>query len=230
MRFTSKKYRPEPIGAASGPTSTDAVIGFEPSLAARNWFEPMYSATSTVQVERCELALAGVRRREVLRAAARPSHFPDLRGFDSRAQPIRQRQRESLSAHADPAVFPAQLSVEKIHRRRPDEAGHEQVARLGVDLAGRTDLLHHALVHDDDAIGHGHGLDLVVGHVDHGAFELAGAGARARCACSSAASRPGSTAARRTGSSRRRARSSGPSPRAGAARRTDPGACDAGSR
>ena len=41
-------------------------------------------------------------------------------------------------------------------------------ARTVVDLLRRTDLLDTALVHDGDAVGHRHRLELVVGDVDSG--------------------------------------------------------------
>ena len=40
--------------------------------------------------------------------------------------------------------------------------------RVLVELHGRADLLHHAVLQHHDAVGHGHGLDLVVRHIDHG--------------------------------------------------------------
>ena len=57
-------------------------------------------------------------------------------------------------------------ALQEIHRRRADEAGDEEVARLVVEIERRADLLHLAVAHDDDLVGHGHGLDLVVGDVD----------------------------------------------------------------
>ena len=41
-----------------------------------------------------------------------------------------------------------------------------------VDLLGGADLGHHALVHDDDLVRQGHGLGLVVGHIDGGDARL----------------------------------------------------------
>ena len=37
-----------------------------------------------------------------------------------------------------------------------------------IEIERRADLLHDTLAQHDDLVGHGHGLDLVVGHVDHG--------------------------------------------------------------
>ena len=61
--------------------------------------------------------------------------------------------------------------VHGVHRRVPDEARHEQVGRVVVDLAGRCHLLDHALVHHRHPMTHRHPLDLVVGHVDDGRGE-----------------------------------------------------------
>src|SRR3546814_3632993 len=50
--------------------------------------------------------------------------------------------------------------------RRADEAGDEEVGGPGEHRVRIGDLLDLAVAHDDDAVGHGHGLDLVVGDVD----------------------------------------------------------------
>jgi len=40
-----------------------------------------------------------------------------------------------------------QLPDQEVHRRRPDEAGHEQVARPLVEVVGRAHLLQDAIAH-----------------------------------------------------------------------------------
>ena len=52
-----------------------------------------------------------------------------------------------------------------------DEAGDEQVGGTVVEFERRADLLDHAVVHHHDLVGHGHGLDLVVGDVDGGGLQ-----------------------------------------------------------
>ena len=52
-----------------------------------------------------------------------------------------------------------------------DEVGDEGVLRLVVDVLRGTDLLDLALTHDDDLVGHGERLLLVVGDVDEGDAE-----------------------------------------------------------
>ncbi len=42
-----------------------------------------------------------------------------------------------------------------------------------VQLQRRADLFHHAALQHHDLIGHGHRLDLIVGHVNHGGVEIA---------------------------------------------------------
>ncbi len=54
-----------------------------------------------------------------------------------------------------------------------DEVGDKGVLGLVVDVLGGADLLHLAAVHDDDGVGHGQGLFLVVGDVDEGDVHLA---------------------------------------------------------
>src|SRR5205814_8620418 len=55
-----------------------------------------------------------------------------------------------------------------IHRRRPQEARHEGVGRLGVDLDRGAELPDSPALHDGDPVPEAHGLDLVVGDVDGG--------------------------------------------------------------
>ena len=53
----------------------------------------------------------------------------------------------------------------EVHRRLTDEACHEGVGRVGINLIGGANLLDRPFVHDDDAVGEGHGLYLVMGDV-----------------------------------------------------------------
>ena len=64
-----------------------------------------------------------------------------------------------------------QMPLEEVHGRRADEAGDEEVGRPVVEFERRSDLLDHAIVHHHDLVGHGHGLDLVVGDVDGGGLQ-----------------------------------------------------------
>jgi hypothetical protein len=54
-----------------------------------------------------------------------------------------------------------------VHCRRAHKAGDEQTVRPVVELEWRPDLHHRTLVKHDDLVGHAHGLDLIVGDVDH---------------------------------------------------------------
>ena len=60
------------------------------------------------------------------------------------------------------------LGRNEVHRRRAHEAGHEDVGRAVVDRLRLVELLHAAAVHDGDARGQRHGLDLVVRDIDGG--------------------------------------------------------------
>ena len=69
------------------------------------------------------------------------------------------RQERRLTVDADRAL-------QQVHRRRADESRDEQRRRPIVKVQRRPDLLNHAVAHDDDAIGHRHGFDLIVRYVD----------------------------------------------------------------
>lgn len=76
-----------------------------------------------------------------------------------------------VGAPGDEVVL-LQPSIKEVHRGGADEAGDEHVDRVMVDFVGLADLLDEAVLHDDDAGCHGHGLDLVVGDVDRGRADL----------------------------------------------------------
>ena len=54
----------------------------------------------------------------------------------------------------------------------PDEVGHKGVLGLVINVDGGADLLDVSLIHDDDRVGHGEGLLLIVGDVDEGDAHL----------------------------------------------------------
>ena len=60
------------------------------------------------------------------------------------------------------------LAVEQVHGRGPHEASHKGGGWIVVDFIGGADLLDTAFIEHDDPVGHGHGFDLVVGHIDGG--------------------------------------------------------------
>jgi len=70
-----------------------------------------------------------------------------------------------------PAIDAMDRALEEIHRRRADEPGDEAIRGPVVELERVAHLLDAAVVHDDDLVGHGHGLDLVVGHVHGGGLQ-----------------------------------------------------------
>src|SRR4051812_10045705 len=78
------------------------------------------------------------------------------RGTIVEPQPLRaELQRE-------PVPVALQVGLEQVHRRAADEAAHEQVDRVVVELLGRGHLLQASPAHDGDAVAHRHRLDLVV--------------------------------------------------------------------
>src|SRR6266436_7861131 len=78
-----------------------------------------------------------------------------------------QRRRRQIevtqtgAGHARAAALDAfDFRLEEIHRRRADEAGDEQVGGRIIKVERLADLLEAALVHHDNAVGEGYGLDL----------------------------------------------------------------------
>ena len=120
-------------------------------------------------VERVVRGIAAGGQAQVFRPDADRHRLPRIRlqalgavGWDLHAEAGRLRPQRA--AVLDPGL-------DEVHGRRADEAGHEAVGRLRVELEGLAHLLHPAVFHHDDPIAERHGLDLVVGHVDGGGLE-----------------------------------------------------------
>ena len=116
--------------------------------------------------------------RQFGRALAVARH-PDMLGPDAEgggaglhvAQAVGQIDIEAGRMETSAAVRLPHLAGHQVHRRRAEEVGDEIADRIGIDVHGRADLHHLALVHHDDAVGQRHRLFLVVGDVDEGSLE-----------------------------------------------------------
>src|SRR5690606_18999398 len=76
------------------------------------------------------------------------------------------REHNSSVGHDLGRVTGYDLALDEVHGWRADEPGNEQVGRIVIELERRANLFDNAIVHDHDFVGHRHGFDLVVGHVD----------------------------------------------------------------
>ena len=86
-------------------------------------------------------------------------------------------------------------NVEKVHGRAADKAGHKDVAWLVVQGLRGIALLQNTIAHDGDAGTHGHGLNLVMGHIDEGGLKALMQARRAQRGWPHAAWHPGWRAA-----------------------------------
>ena len=68
--------------------------------------------------------------------------------------------------HEKPAVFLAELALEKVHLRCADKAADKLIGRMCEDLLRCAYLLDKAVFHDNDPVAQRHGLGLIVGHVN----------------------------------------------------------------
>src|SRR5665647_3121498 len=83
-----------------------------------------------------------------------------------------QRQALLSDGHRQSGVAFCHRRLHHVHGRTADETADEQVHGVVVELLGRRHLLQLAFAHHGDTVAHGHGLDLVVGHVDRGHAQL----------------------------------------------------------
>ena len=63
-------------------------------------------------------------------------------------------------------------AVDHIHFWRADKLGDKQVARMAIEIKRGADLFDLAGLQNDDLVGKRHGLDLVMGDIDHGGTEF----------------------------------------------------------
>src|ERR1041385_6768618 len=81
---------------------------------------------------------------------------------------------ESSSGPPGPRGFKGVIAIqplEPVQGGRAYELRYEQVCRPVVELERLAELLDAPLVHHRDAVRHGHGLDLVMGHVHRGGLQ-----------------------------------------------------------
>src|SRR5260370_19130724 len=78
------------------------------------------------------------------------------------------RRPDMFRADADRggALAAGERRTDEVHLRRADEARDEEVRWPLVEFEGGAVLLDVAGVEDDDAVGQGHGLDLIMADVD----------------------------------------------------------------
>ena len=74
-------------------------------------------------------------------------------------------------ARRDCALRPSTVDRHDVHARRADEIADESVLRPLEQLGRRADLHDLAVIHDDDLVGEGQRLGLVVRDIDHGVAE-----------------------------------------------------------
>jgi len=129
--------------------------------------EDPYHAVNGLAVEGEEQGRWTVRRLDLADARDRGV----LRPEPQRHRPVRRRDPRHPHALGD-EIAALDPPVDQVHRRVADEARDESVGRMIVDLGRAANLLDDAFFHDDDAVGQGHRLDLVVGHIDGGDGEL----------------------------------------------------------
>ena len=109
------------------------------------------------------LAAVGLPQAQVLRPHAQRHALAGV-GPETREPPLRQLDVDAIGRQAEAVGLGSHGHLEEVHGGRADEARDEAIERAPVEVERGADLLHQAVVHDDDAVAQRHGLDLVVGH------------------------------------------------------------------
>ena len=82
-------------------------------------------------------------------------------------------ERHRLDLDAEARAVGSDLALKQIHRRRTDEFCDKEIGRTIVDFERSADLLDMAVAQDDDLVGDGHSLDLVMRDIDRRASSAA---------------------------------------------------------
>ena len=109
---------------------------------------------------------------DVLRTDAHDNFLADVRLVNQLAD-LGIRNLDGVGAELSPNTVSLlnQLRIEEVHLRAADEGTDEQVARIIVQILRSIDLLHEAVLHDDDTGSHGHSFGLVMRDVDEGRLQ-----------------------------------------------------------
>ena len=104
--------------------------------------------------------------------------MPSSIGFptNSRRRPFAAARRTwivppSISEKQEPSRSCFRVPLMKFMGGLPRNPATNKVHGLIVKLQRGIGLLHQPVIHDDNAVPHGHGLNLVVGDVDHGGLQ-----------------------------------------------------------
>ena len=92
----------------------------------------------------------------------------NLRVFGAQTDGVCALWHEGPTALA--RIVRQQTDRQEVHAWAANESGHKRIDRAVVQLQRRPDLLNPPGAQHDDLVGHGHGLHLIVRHVDHGGF------------------------------------------------------------
>ena len=128
------------------------------------------SAAGHVEIDERGVAKLFDDPRGALKHALARSDNPDM--FRAHADFHCGACRADMGAAGQDQIAALGFHGQKIHRRAADEACNKAVHRGVVQLERAADLLHNALVQDDDLVGQRHRLDLIVGDVDHRCLEV----------------------------------------------------------
>src|SRR5919197_1494757 len=131
-------------------TSTTPVFGGSGGGEADAFLEGLMAVPLTPQAARKAESPTAPAPAPAYRSSSR-------RGHHRRGGARRERDR------GEGAITPLDPSPQKV--RRSEEPRHELRGRVLVDILGLADLLDASVTHHGQAVGHGHGLFLIVGDV-----------------------------------------------------------------
>ncbi len=154
---------PPPASSASSRSSADSMLWSVSTLKWAYSSEPIASTTSMWALN----VMPRSRASPVSAASSKLSgRTPAISCLPS-ARPTRSRTSWRKPHVADRQLDRVALERRRheVHRRRADEAGHEQVDRLVVEVHRAAHLLQLARPHHCHPVAQRHGLGLVVGHV-----------------------------------------------------------------
>src|SRR5437667_10684422 len=92
--------------------------------------------------------------------------------LQGRCRPAGEDESRGTQTHIDLPIADRYVDANEVHGRTAEKACHKSVDGMPIDLEWSADLYDFTLVHDADAMTHGHRLYLVVGDVDRSCADL----------------------------------------------------------
>ena len=85
---------------------------------------------------------------------------------------LRKGNAQEIRFQKQPVFSPRSFHGDEIHGWTANKSSHKNIVWMVKNFFGRSNLLNLPVTHDHNPICQRHGLDLIMGHIDSGGFQL----------------------------------------------------------